>query len=56
MDLTVNKSQLSDDESNKNADLQHVPNNQADSDVTSNDSLFASEKREDAYTIDEKTH
>ena len=54
MDSTANESQHSDNESNTSADVQHFPNGQMDSNVTSTDSLFSSEKKEDASTIDEK--
>ena len=54
MDLMANESQHSDNESYTSADLQHFPNNLTDSNVVSKDSLFASEKKEDTYTVDEK--
>ena len=50
----ANKSQYSDNESNTSADLQHFSNDRLDSNVTSKDSLFASEKKEDTYTIADK--
>ena len=40
MDLTATKSQHSDNKSNASADLQHFPNDQSDSNVTSQDSLL----------------
>ena len=54
-DSTANKSQNSVNKSNTGADLQHFPNNQMDSNVTtSKDSLSSSEKKEDVYTSDEE--
>ena len=54
-DSAANESQHSDNESNTSADHQHFPSNQMDSNViTSKDSLFSSEKKENAYTSDEE--
>ena len=54
MDSTANESQHSDNKSNTSVDLQHFPNDQLDSNATSKDSIFASEKKEDARTNDGK--
>ena len=54
MNSTSNGSQHSDNKSNTSADLHHFLNNQSDYNVTSQDSLFASEKKEDAHIINEK--
>ena len=51
MDFTTNESQHGENKSNTSADLQHFPSHQTDSTVTSKDSLFYSEKKEDASTI-----
>ena len=50
MDLTANKSQHSDNKSKIITELQHFPNDQSDSDVTSQDYLFVFEKEENAKT------
>ena len=54
MNSTANESQHSDNKSNTSADLQRFPNDQTDSNMTSRDSLFPSEKKQDASTIKEK--
>ena len=54
MDSTANESQHSENNSNRSADLQHFPNDQTYSKVTSKDSLFSSERKEDAYTSDDE--
>ena len=47
MDSTANESQHSDNKRKISAELQHFPNGQLDSDVTSQEYHFAFEKKED---------
>ena len=48
MDSTAHKLQHSDNENNISAELQRFPNSQSDYNLTSQDYLFAFEKKEDA--------
>ena len=54
---TANETQHSDNKSNISAELLHFPNHQLDSNVTSQDYLFAFEKKDKAHTnADKKRH
>ena len=56
MDLSANESQHSDNKSNISAELQHFPNDKSDYNVTSQDYIFAFEKKDGANTNANKKH
>ena len=55
MNLTANESRQRDNKSNIVVEVQHFPDGKLDSNVTSQDHLFAFEKKEDAKTNAKKS-